>query len=229
MTEPSIGGSESLYGRRGRRQGKGDNSLVSTVPFSVVSALFLCRTLTRMVCNLWCTSSSSFQTRTLTLILTARPHPVLAASYSTTTTQPASTPPHCSSAACTPLHWASVCVIRDLTNILACSAVTCGHFRCPRGLTLTWWGCHGLCQRHKLTELAHSFFFYSVLVSVSVFMALSTVFRSINSSDNSPFSHSVLPVLFLPYWSFQLMHLLMSLLQHRYNPLRLTGLKTPTN
>ena len=39
--------------------------------------------------------------------------------------------------------------------------------------------------------------FYSVLVSVSVFMALSTVFHSINSPDNSPLSKSVLPVLFL--------------------------------
>ena len=46
--------------------------------------------------------------------------------------------------------------------------------------------------------------FYSVLVSISVFMALSTVFHSIDSSDNSPLSHSVPPVLFLPYWSFQL-------------------------
>ena len=34
---------------------------------------------------------------------------------------------------------------------------------------------------------------YSVLVSISVFMALSTVFRSINSPDTSPLSHSVLP------------------------------------
>ena len=46
--------------------------------------------------------------------------------------------------------------------------------------------------------------FHSVLVSVSVFMALSTVFHSINSPDKSPFSHSVLPALFLPYRSFQL-------------------------
>ena len=46
--------------------------------------------------------------------------------------------------------------------------------------------------------------FYSVLVSMSVFMALLTVFLFINSPDNSPLSHSVLPVLFLPYWSFQL-------------------------
>ena len=46
--------------------------------------------------------------------------------------------------------------------------------------------------------------FYSVLVSISVFVALSTVFHSVNSPDNSPLSHSVLAVLFLPYWSFQL-------------------------
>ena len=46
--------------------------------------------------------------------------------------------------------------------------------------------------------------FDSVPVSVSVFMALSTVFLSISSPDNSPLSHSVLPVLFLPNWSFQL-------------------------
>ena len=36
--------------------------------------------------------------------------------------------------------------------------------------------------------------FYSVLVSIYVFMALSTVFHSINSPDNSPLSHSVLSV-----------------------------------
>ena len=47
-------------------------------------------------------------------------------------------------------------------------------------------------------------FLYSVLVSISVFMTLSTVFHSINSSDNSPLSHSVRPVLFLHYWSFQI-------------------------
>ena len=46
--------------------------------------------------------------------------------------------------------------------------------------------------------------FYSLLVSVSVFMALSAVFHSINSPDNSPLSHFVLPVLFLPCWLFQL-------------------------
>ena len=38
--------------------------------------------------------------------------------------------------------------------------------------------------------------FYSVLVSFS--KALSTVFHSVNSPGNSPLSHSVLLVLFLP-------------------------------
>ena len=79
---------------------------------------------------------------------------------------------------------------------------------------LSWWspqaqlhmvGMLGLYFWHKPTELAHSFLFYS-----SVFMALSTVlFHSINSPNNSPLSHSVLPVLFLPflllpYWPFEL-------------------------
>ena len=38
--------------------------------------------------------------------------------------------------------------------------------------------------------------FYSVLVSISVFLALSTVFYSINPPDHSPLSHSVLPFSF---------------------------------
>ena len=46
--------------------------------------------------------------------------------------------------------------------------------------------------------------FHPDLVSVSVLMALLTVFHSINSPDNALLSHSVLPDLFLPYWSFQL-------------------------
>ena len=46
--------------------------------------------------------------------------------------------------------------------------------------------------------------FYSVLVSISVFVAFSTVFHTINSPGNSPLSHSVLLVLFLPHWPFQL-------------------------
>ena len=38
---------------------------------------------------------------------------------------------------------------------------------------------------------------YSLLVSTSVFMALSTVFHSMKSPDNSPLSHFVLAVSFL--------------------------------
>ena len=45
--------------------------------------------------------------------------------------------------------------------------------------------------------------FHSVLVSMSVFIALSTVFHFVNSPNNTPLSHSVLSVLLLTYWSFQ--------------------------
>ena len=45
---------------------------------------------------------------------------------------------------------------------------------------------------------------FSMSLSISLFMALSTVFHSTISPDNSPLSHSVLSVLSLPYWSFQL-------------------------
>ena len=55
--------------------------------------------------------------------------------------------------------------------------------------------------------------FHSVLVSTSVFMALSTVFHSINSPSNSPLCHSVLPVFFLLFGSFNYRSLYESLLQ----------------
>ena len=41
--------------------------------------------------------------------------------------------------------------------------------------------------------------FHSVLVSISVFMALSTVFHSMNPPDNSLLSHFVVPDLLLPH------------------------------
>ena len=72
----------------------------------------------------------------------------------------------------------------------------------PRGLTFTWWGCYGLCLWHNQPNLPTPF--YSVLVSISAFVALSTVFYSINSPHNSPLSHSVLPILSLPHRFFQL-------------------------
>ena len=72
--------------------------------------------------------------------------------------------------------------------------------------------------------------FYPVLTAISVFMALSTLLQSINSPDKSSLSHSVLPVLSLPCWSFRLyISLYESLLQPWYNPQWLTRLKTPIN
>ena len=55
-----------------------------------------------------------------------------------------------------------------------------------------------------INQLSLSTPFYSVFVSISVSMALSTVFHSINSPYNSLLSQTVLPVLCLPHWSFQL-------------------------
>ena len=55
--------------------------------------------------------------------------------------------------------------------------------------------------------------FYSVLVSISVFMALSNVFQSINSAGNFQLSHSVLPVLFCRIGSVNYISLYESLLQ----------------
>ena len=49
--------------------------------------------------------------------------------------------------------------------------------------------------------------FYSVRVSISVFMALSTVFHFINSPDNSPRSLSALPVSCLLIGPFNCMSL----------------------
>ena len=84
----------------------------------------------------------------------------------------------------------------------------------PHGLTFTWWGCCHLCF-FNISQPSLPTPFYSVLVTVSVFMALSTVFHPLNSPANSPLSHSVLPVSFLP---FNYISLYESLLQSLYNP-----------
>ena len=115
----------------------------------------------------------------------------------------------------------------------------------------------GLCLWHKPAELAHSFSFcscvcfcggdvavyvfdinqpsfptpfYSVLVSVSVLMAFSTVFCSINSLNNSPFSHSYLSGLVSALLVLSTIYLYREVFPQRwFNPLWLTGLKAPTN
>ena len=55
---------------------------------------------------------------------------------------------------------------------------------------------------YKPTELAHSFLFCSC-VDFCLYGPFN-YFHSINSPDNSPISHSVLPVLCLSYWFSQL-------------------------
>ena len=106
--------------------------------------------------------------------------------------------------------------LTDLAPVYSCLQNRVTSLWSPRGLTFTCWGCCGLSFWHKPTKFVHSFFFggggiffyNSVSVSISVFMSLWTAFHSINYPDNSPLPHSVLPVLFLPYWSF-LLHLFM--------------------
>ena len=65
---------------------------------------------------------------------------------------------------------------------------------CPHGLTL----CDGNVAVYvfDINQPSFSTPIYSVLVSASVFMALSIVFHSINSPENSPLSHCILPVFF---------------------------------
>ena len=87
-------------------------------------------------------------------------------------------------------------------NIQVCwSCLSCSPYKSPRA-HLHVVGMLGLVS--DISQPSMPTPFYSVLVYISVFIALSTVFHCINSLDNSPFSHSVLPVLSLPYWSFQL-------------------------
>ena len=56
----------------------------------------------------------------------------------------------------------------------------------PRGLTLLWWGCYGLCQRHKQTELPFLFIlFLCVFLSLWPFLPY---FIPKNSRQLSAFS-----------------------------------------
>ena len=60
-------------------------------------------------------------------------------------------------------------------------------------------GKHKLIRKAEFFGVVSALLLFIVLVSISVFMAFLTVFHFINSRDNSPLSHSVLPVLSLPY------------------------------
>ena len=67
-------------------------------------------------------------------------------------------------------------------------------FNSPHRLTFMWWGCCGLC--FEINQLSLLTTFYSVLVWISFFKALSIVFHSVNSPSNFPFSYSVFLYLF---------------------------------
>ena len=51
----------------------------------------------------------------------------------------------------------------QVTDVSFLSVIKLLPCACPHGLTFTCWGCCGLCQRHKPTEIAHSFLFYSCI------------------------------------------------------------------
>ena len=92
------------------------------------------------------------------------------------------------------------------------------------GLTFTWWGCCGLCLClwHKQTELAHSFLFCSLY---DPFNCIAFYEFSWQLCAFSLCSSGLISALL----ALSTMYLFMSLLQPRYIPLWLTGLKASTN
>ena len=97
----------------------------------------------------------------------------------------------------------------------------------PLGLTVTWWGFRGLCQRNKPTELARSFLFCSC-----AYLCLYGSFSCV-SIDKVPPQLSALSLCsFGPNSALLVLStrsLYESLPQPWYNPLWLTGLKASTN
>ena len=57
--------------------------------------------------------------------------------------------------------WLSVPPVVCRTVLFTYALMTLTLISCPHGLTITWWGCCGLCLWHKPTKLAHSFLFCS--------------------------------------------------------------------
>ena len=131
-----------------------------------------------------------------------------------------------------------LCVlIRSLLYVMVdfCSALFdfclfdfCSVYRSPHWLTFTWLGCYDFCQRHKPTELAQSFFFCSCFC-----FCLCGPFNCISFHKFSRQLSRFLTLFFRSYLRllgpFNYISLYESLLQHWYDPLWLTGLKTPIN
>ena len=69
------------------------------------------------------------------------------------------------------------------------------------GLTFSWWGCYGLCPRHKPAKLAHSFLF--CYVHFCPYGPFDCILFHKFSRQLSAFSLCS-SGLVLPYWSFEL-------------------------
>ena len=99
---------------------------------------------------------------------------------------------------------------------------------CPHGLTFTWWGCGGLCL-YDINQPSLPTPFYSVLVSVSVFMVLSNGISfhkfSQQLSTSSLCSSGLISALSVLSTVYIFTKVSFS---PDYNPLWLTG-RTPTN
>ena len=78
-------------------------------------------------------------------------------------------------------------------------------------LLFTWWDV--AVYVFDINQPTCPFLLILFLCLILSFMALSTVFHSIDSPDNSPLSHSVLPVIFLPFCPFNYTSLYESLPQ----------------
>ena len=113
--------------------------------------------------------------------------------------------------------WCDRCDWRTLYSAMWLSLTKASYTDVPVGSPSCGWNV--IVYAFDISYLSLPTPFYYVLVSVSVFIALSTVFQSINSPDNSPFSHTLF------FWShlcltgpFNYISLYESLLQPWYNP-----------
>ena len=97
----------------------------------------------------------------------------------------------------------------DSFGVSAPRVTSSSSIKALHGPTFTWWGCSGdvVVYAFDTNQLSLPIPFYSVFVSVSVYMALSTVFHSILPST-LPLSQSVLSVFFLSYCPFNYIFLL---------------------
>ena len=98
----------------------------------------------------------------------------------------------------------------------------------PHEFTFTWWGFGGLCQRHKPTELVHSFLFCSC-VRFCLYGPFNCILFHKVSRQLSVFSLCSSGLLSALIGPFNYISVYESLFQPWYNPLWLTGLKAPTN